>query len=244
VSLSQHLPTDLGFILPIEGDPTGGELLVREGAKNGAPYRTYAFNGLTYPLRVPANGLPNFYNRLNTDIEWIWKDGPASKAAQAEVAKVAHLFRVVTRVLVLLPAPNVPLLLHYDPVMGNEYTPGVAFNRPGSNINAHRRHAENRHLCLKLPITEVAGNYGLPMLRHDGVTMRYEVGNRFFMINEIDILHGAGAVPHQRGILWIDGMFNLDVIDAMEKLPIPLFHTANPVEVDAFCEGGPYQRDP
>jgi hypothetical protein len=239
--LDLFLPLDLGFQLPIQGDPERGAFLVSEGVKRGTPFQSVAFTGMAHPLRVPKDGRPIYDNRLNPDIAWVWRDTPASDVARVEVSKVEHLFHTLTRVTLILPSPRVPLLLHYDPVIGNEYKPGEPFERRGSCVQANKLHAQNKHFCLKLPITERPGDFGIPMLRHDGVTYRYSTEGRFFVINEIDILHGAAPVDHQRGVLWIDGLLNIDQLQHLPgRRPIPLFETDNPVAVEPSCEGGPY----
>lgn len=159
---------------------------------------------------------------MSPGIEWDWVKTPATDLTQSVVASISHLFETMTRVTLLIQRIGATIAMHRDQVFGNDYGSGP--HRPEFGVPPHSEHAHNGFLSLKGALTEKPGDNGCPVIRfpENGPDMRYDTGDRFFLINEVDALHGARACNHHRGVIWVDGWLNRAVIDNIKKHPVRL----------------------
>lgn len=202
------IPKPLVSLMPFEIEAAVqtelAQIAVERGSRLTGFAHTDELGWFNLVARRPVRSDLNAYtHRLDPDVTFDWIDTPATEIMRAEVAKVAHLFDRITRVSLLLLHAGATLHLHRDPA------------RP---VDQHLR---NRHLCLKAPISVVAGDNGNPVAAIDGVEYRYDVGRRYFLLNEIDMLHGARPSGHHRGVMHIDGILRFDVIDALPTDHVP-----------------------
>lgn len=237
------LPNHLGALLPPHGDPAVGARLVALACRDGlrvTPKIVAGGEWIALPVRTPTDGSVPYERRLDPSVSWRWRDGEAGELAAMEVHKVSHLFHAITRVTTVIPTPGTAVRLHYDVAPGNIYREGT--NGAWADrvvITPHRHHNANRFLSIKLMITEKQEDYGETVIRWDGRDWLYSTRNRFFALNEVEMLHGARAVGHLRGVLWIDGWINLDTYDREARDLIPLTPLTEPFVV---AEG--YERLP
>lgn len=155
----------------------------------------------------------NWAGRLDRDLEWEWIDTPITDLVQSYVDQIRHLYRRFHRVLILVQKTGSAIPLHTDQVVKNVYQdrvfePGPAADLPLHINDLHWQH--NRYLALKWPLTEIANNNGEPLIEIAGTVYRYDVGRRCFAINEVDVRHGARAVTHRRGVIFLDGILDYE----------------------------------
>jgi hypothetical protein len=155
----------------------------------------------------------NWAGRLDPDQEWEWVDTPVTNLVQQYVNQVQHLYQRFHRVLLLVQRVGSEIPLHTDKVVKNTYNDGVFEPGPAQNLplainNTHWQH--NRYLALKWPLTKIPGNNGSPIININGNVYRYDVGQNCFAINEVDMQHGASAVNHCRGVIFLDGILNYE----------------------------------
>jgi len=135
------------------------------------------------------------------------------------------LYVKFNRVLILVQKPGSAIPLHTDKVVKNNYgkehfAPGPASELHMADNNVHWDY--NRYLTLKWPLTDTPGNNGTPTISIDGNEFHYNSGNNLFAINEVDIMHGAGAVSHRRGVIFLDGQLDYKALCKEEWLPMEL----------------------
>jgi len=167
----------------------------------------------------------NWAARLDPRLEWEWIDTPITPILKKYVDQIRHLYVKFNRVLILVQKPGSAIPLHTDKVVKNKYNdekfaPGPAkdLNMPENNVHWER----NRYLTLKWPLTEISGNNGEPIVEVDGVKYQYDVGNNLFAINEVDILHGADAVNHKRGVVFLDGLLDYQTLKKEQWLSVSI----------------------
>jgi hypothetical protein len=157
----------------------------------------------------------NWAARLDPTLDWEWIDTPITPILKKYVAQIQHLYVKFNRVLILVQKPGSAIPMHTDKVVKNQYAeekfaPGPAANLHLDENNLHWDY--NRYLTLKWPLTDVPGNNGDPRINVKGQEYRYDVGNELFAINEVDVTHGAGAVAHRRGVVFLDGLLNYSAL--------------------------------
>jgi len=157
----------------------------------------------------------NWAGRLDPNLKWEWIDTPITSIVRRYVQQVQHLYRSFHRVLILVQRQGSVIPMHTDKVVRNSYqnkifTPGPSADLPLKDNDLHWRH--NRYLALKWPLTELPNNNGNPLIEIDKCVYRYDVGRHCFAINEVEVQHGAGAVNHRRGVIFLDGVLDYDAL--------------------------------
>ena len=152
---------------------------------------------LTKHLREIVDKKTNrtFTKRMDPNFNWTWKDDPIVEIIKPIAEPLLKVFDKFTRMFILLQIPGTTLPLHVD--YGDEF-PEI--------------HKQNKYLGFKLPLTEIPGNNGLPLIHQNTQNYKYDVGNSAFALNEIEIRHGAAPVDFYRGVLFFDGIVNHDKI--------------------------------
>lgn len=159
--------------------------------------------------------------RLVKGLEWEWIDTPITQIVKNLIDRIGHLYSSVTRIIVLGQRVGVPIPLHTDKVPNTLYTNSVYCNYPDIPVSVDHT-TNNHHIALKWALTEIEGNNGLPTIQINNNTFHYDVGTNLFAINEVDVLHGADAVAHKRGVIFIDGFLNWEALEKETKLPVIL----------------------
>jgi hypothetical protein len=167
----------------------------------------------------------NWAARLDPDLDWEWIETPITSLVRGYVDKIRHLYRSFHRVLILVQRQRSVIPMHTDKVVRNTYqdeifTPGPSASLPLKDSDLHWQH--NRYLALKWPLTEIPGNNGEPLIEIDRRVFRYDVGRHCFAINEVDVKHGAGSVNHRRGVIFLDGVLDYDILAKETWLPVQL----------------------
>jgi hypothetical protein len=155
----------------------------------------------------------NWAGRLDSNLEWEWIDTPITDLVRGYVQQVQHLYQRFHRVLILVQRVGSNIPLHTDRVVKNIYPDGVFQPGPAENLpidTADTHWQNNRYLALKWPLTELANNNGEPLVEIDSTVYRYDVDRHCFAINEVDIKHGANAVGHRRGVIFLDGILDYE----------------------------------
>lgn len=164
--------------------------------------------------------------RLDPNLEWEWMDTPITETVKRVLEPMLHLYTKLNRVLILVQKPGSAIPMHIDRVIKNDYdqegyfVPGPSADLPIHGENYHW--SVNKYLALKFPLSELDGANGLPTVEFDGKQYCYDVGNNLFAINEIDILHGAGAVDYRRGVIFLDGLLDYDKLLKETWTPVGL----------------------
>ncbi len=153
----------------------------------------------------------NWAGRLDSNLEWEWIDTPITDLVRQYVQQVQHLYQRFHRVLILVQRVGSNIPLHTDKAVKNIYKdgvfqPGPSRDLPMETTDAHWQH--NRYLALKWPLTEKAGDNGEPLIEIDNTVYRYDVEQHCFAINEVNVKHGANAVGHRRGVIFLDGILD------------------------------------
>lgn len=172
----------------------------------------------------------NWAGRLDADLEWEWIDTPVTDLVRRYVQQVQHLYQRFHRVLILVQKPGSKIPLHTDRVVKNVYTDGVFEPGPAQHLpmpvsDMHWQY--NKYLALKWPLTEIPGNNGRPLVEIQETCYEYDVGSNCFAINEVDIKHGAEAVDHRRGVIFLDGLLDYERVkkECWNPVKLKLAHT-------------------
>ncbi len=156
-------------------------------------------------VKEQINGpVSDFKFRYSPLCHWKWQETPITQLVKSLVNPILHLYEnfEITRVQVIIQKPGVDLPLHRDRTE----------DKISEQIQAH-----NLKLALKIPLTEVQDDNGSPHLEIDSQQIKYNAGNSYFTINELDLRHGALAVKHYRGVISVDGHLNLSSLTNERK---------------------------
>jgi hypothetical protein len=181
-----------------------------------------------------------YYARLDRDLPWIWTDSEASPLVRRLLEPVLPLYRRLTKVNVVLQVPGEPVPSHRDLVYGNTYRlespyhwrsgpsalvyegePWVPHTAPISSVS----HEENGYLCLKIPLSERPDDAGNPYVELRGERHYYTSRNRFFFLNEVEMLHGAEPTSFWRGVVFVNGILDMDAVRHAPKRPVKILRT-------------------
>jgi len=154
-----------------------------------------------------------FRYRLHPEVEWEWVDNPMTPVVQKLVAPIEHLYQKITRIILLVQATNAGIAAHTD-TFTNPYA--------SRDILALQQTA-NHNMVLKWPLTETPGDNGRPYLYINEKPYEYDVQNNLFVINEIDIMHGAFQSGVRRGVIFLDGILNYENLLKETRLPATVF---------------------
>jgi hypothetical protein len=169
----------------------------------------------------------NWACRLHPNLEWEWIDTPITDLIKSYVKQIEHLYIKFNRVLILVQKPGSEIPLHTDKAVRNCYNsenfvPGPATDIIFQDNNYHWDY--NKYLTLKFPLTDKTLDNGKPIVKVDNVEYQYTSNNKLFAINEVDILHGAKAVDHRRGVIFLDGLLNYEALKKESWNDIGLQH--------------------
>jgi hypothetical protein len=223
-----HIPINLGALLPHAFTPemqkTLADLTVKHGHLTTLPH--VGPNGWTsISLRRPVDPkFDTYHSRLWPGVEWEWRDTVATGLVQEILQDLGihRLFKRMTRMTLLAQNPGFVIRMHRDPVAQNDYGEGGMFMHEAPETPPNTWHEANRRLAITCAITTRLGDNGCPTVRFGEQDYRYETGNRFFTLNEVDMFHGARAVDFHRGVFWVDGEIDMDAYDTQPLAPISL----------------------
>jgi hypothetical protein len=198
------------------------------------------------PPKGPCLSAWGYYARLDPQAKWIWTDSAAVPIVRRILEPVLPLYRLLTKVNVVLQIPGQLLGAHRDLVTGNVYdlespytwrlgsTPmryeGTPWLSNVAPIHSASHRDDNAYLCLKIPISERADDAGNPFFDLGRRRLYYTSRNRFFFINEVEMLHGAEPATFFRGVVFVNGILNMDEIRRIPKRPIEVLRTGDAVE--------------
>lgn len=238
------IPSRWGFKLPFKISTDDQKKVVdfvrSEGKKAGfhlaeggyvEPWYFYSLRTITNKPEIRAKyqdkvSVTDFSFRYDEDCQWDWVQCPITELVKSYVDKLLPFYqnRKVTRVQVALQRPQMDLPLHRDRVMGEVYadTGTDPYNPFAGRIEAKINNSQkmNRGLTVKIPITEISYDNGLPILEIDNIKNVYDVKDSIFAINEIDIRHGSMPVSHYRGVISIDGLLDFSELSKLELTSI------------------------
>lgn len=173
----------------------------------------------------------NWAARLDPTLEWEWIDTPITHILKRYVDGIRHLYKCFNRVLILVQKPGSEIPMHTDKATMNAYSDGEFTPGPVATLGleANDRHwQDNRYLTLKFPLTERPGDNGCPVidLGLGQGPQRYDVVDRLFAINEVDVMHGARAVNHRRGVIFLDGLLDYEALcrETWQEVPLHEIH--------------------
>lgn len=167
----------------------------------------------------------NWAGRLHPDLEWEWIDTPITPILKSLVDKIKHLYIKFNRVLILVQKEGSEIPLHTDKAVRNVYETENFIPGPAKNLNFNDNDIHwhyNKFLTLKFPLTMIPNNNGKPKIKIKDNEYFYDVKNNLFAINEVNILHGADAVNHKRGVIFLDGILNYDALKKESWLDVSL----------------------
>lgn len=177
-----------------------------------------------------------YFSRLDPTLPWEWVGGEGCALVAQILEPVLPLFRVLTRVKIVLQIPGKTVHTHRDLVPGTVYEdlrseydgavgterllykglPWIEEVKPFENEDHHR----NLCLSLKIPLSDRPGEPGRPFIVAGGRKAHYNPDDRLFFLNEVDMQHGADPVPFWRGVVFVNGLWNLDRLTRIPRLPV------------------------
>lgn len=167
----------------------------------------------------------NWAGRMHPDLEWEWIDTPITSLVKSLVDQISHLYLKFNRVLILVQKPGSEIPFHTDKAVRNSYSEEKFIPGPTANLNFTDNDIHwnyNRYLALKFPLTEIPGNNGKPKIKIDNNEFNYDVENNLFAINEVNIMHGADAVEHRRGVIFLDGILDYEALQNEQWMDVDL----------------------
>lgn len=167
----------------------------------------------------------NWVCRLDPTLDWEWIETPITTIVKNYVDSIQHLYKKFNRALILVQKQGSAIPLHTDKVVKNSYSDEYFAPGPSKDIKIevnNNHYIQNRHLTLKFPLTEIKGNNGSPLIEIDKSQYFYNASDKLFAINEVDIKHGANAVSHRRGVIFLDGLLNYEALLKEQWLDIGL----------------------
>ncbi len=170
---------------------------------------------------VTENRSIDFSLRNDMDLDWVWNPEIDKSIYQNLFERLQPYIYKLGRVQVLLQVPGLAIPLHTDLMPGQQYENFIYSTTSPQDVKVNNVHSKNQFLTIKVPLTEKFLNNGHPVANCDDKTARYDVGNNVFAIDEYNIKHGAMACGHWRGVIAIDGIFNVEKLK-QDKIPILL----------------------
>jgi len=175
---------------------------------------------------------PDFFYRLYPDAEWYWEDNEVAELVKPITAEVEHLFIKMTRIKAFVQKPGEPIAAHRDLTPSHEYRHitnpfQAAVGGYSGYFQGHRnlrmppntRHSDQKYLNLKIPLSADPERGGKPyIVPTDGVKRYLKAEDHFYFLNEYSIFHGCDEVDYYRGVIFIDGILNMDAIRDEPKL--------------------------
>jgi hypothetical protein len=212
--------------------PVTGELMWK-GYLAHAP----VFESMPTDLAPDHYGRWTYLARYDASLRWSWRDDSCRKIVESFMDKLNGIYKAVTRVNILLQRPGIPLVPHRD-LRAGEFYPDM--KRPEVNAIGTERlryigdawfahhaekiedslHRDQKYLSLKVPLTERPGNPGNPFVVANQRKIFYDsLGNALFL-NEAEMQHGADPVDFYRGVVFIDGILDLQRLSDLRIRPV------------------------
>lgn len=227
------------------------ELCLKEGGKTGRHPLTGDLMWVGYLARQPdpkkvnylvpeeSEGRWSYLIRYEENLGWHWTDPLVESIISRFLMRFQGLYKSITRVNILLQRPGYALVQHRDLRAGEIYPD---LKRPEINARGNLQmryagekwfiphaeqlrdgiHREQKYLTLKIPLSEKDNSPGAPFIVVGEKKFHYNSCGQAFFINEVEILHGGDPVDFNRGVVFIDGILNLDVLGQVYKAPIAL----------------------
>jgi hypothetical protein len=183
-----------------------------------------------------------YFARLDRTLPWTWRTGPAADLVGRVLDPVRPLFRRITRVTAIVQEPGEEIEARRDLVPGTHYAlvapdrwqAGAVVQRyvgerwldrvrPIDSID----HADNQHLCLRIPISERPGDAGLPFVVVGGTKYHYSSRGHLFFVDET-VLHGADPVPFWRGVVIASGLLDPAALATVARRPVEVRRATPP----------------
>jgi hypothetical protein len=225
---------EYAFRLPYRIEQTDQELIIQEAIALGTVDPAHPYF-IRHEVRVAdpssLDGMfddqmpSDFFYRLEPNVKWGWKDNRCAVILQPYMDMIDHLYKKLTRVKVFLQVPGMEINAHRELVSGNEYVAmrsdtdssygansGVFKGHENVRVTANDRHRAQRYLTLKIPLTSLSGNHGRPYLVQDK-KVYIESKDQFYCINEYQRAHGCDSVDFHRGIVFVDGIMDMAMMD-------------------------------
>jgi len=172
----------------------------------------------------------DYFYRLDPTVGWFWENTPVTALVRPLITNIEYLFSKLTRVKIFVQKPGMEIPAHRDLVPGNEYKfltdefsstigsyCGIYKGHPKLVMEPNTRHSEQKYLNLKIPLSTSEKNHGKPFIFVDGVKTYHSSKNRFYFLNEYEIFHGCDPVDFYRGVIFVDGILDMKVLDAEQK---------------------------
>jgi hypothetical protein len=192
-----------------------------------------------------ASNLPNYedgrlsyYLRLHDQVEWEWRDSPAAQLTQQALQSAQSLFFKMTRISVLLQIPGQPVPAHRDLVPGNTYESmrneeltflgdkrlpykGESWLQDLKLPLKDGTHKKNNYMNFKLPLSESLDS-GQSYIIWNDQKLTYDSKDHGFLLNEVEMEHGADPVDFYRGVIFVDGFINPEALAKLDKIPMTI----------------------
>jgi hypothetical protein len=182
-------------------------------------------------MESTENHIKDFHYRLDPQTEWYWEDNEVVPVVRPLIESVEHLYTKLTRVRVFIQLPFSNIITHRDLVSGNDYkfianaySPepgtycGTFLGHPELTVEPNTRHRDQKYLNLKIPLTTKVGDSGKAFIIGEGSKQYLVANDRFYFLNEYEIFHGCDPVEYHRGIIFVDGILNMEALELEPKL--------------------------
>ncbi len=244
LALLDHVARD-GAELPLEGDIP--------------PH--WVGMGLTLPQKKYLEKAPQahlgwwtYLSRLDRSIEWDWVDHPASQIVQKILSPLLPYYVRFTRVSLIIQIPGRMIPAHRDIVVGDTYDnmrdhymtlmghermlfKGKEWFEYNESRHGRDTHKSQFYLNLKIPLSTQAEEPGKPFVILNKKKISYSSHNHLFFLNEALIEHGAEPCAYPRGVVFVDGFFDLRKLHSLPQTPITVISTE---PVDDMKKWSPY----
>ncbi len=175
---------------------------------------------------------PDFFYRLYEDAEWYWEENEVAELVKPLATEVEHLFTKMTRIKAFVQKPGEPISAHRDLTPGHQYRlianpfqaslggySGIFQGHRNLRMPLNTRHSDQKYLNLKIPLSADPASGGKPyIVAKDGVKRYLKSEDHFYFLNEYEMFHGCDAVDFYRGVVFIDGILDMDALEAEPKL--------------------------
>jgi hypothetical protein len=214
---------DANMLIDYEIEVPGRENLVRKEANKKMIWEPHRFitqetkQSAIFGSKPTIDGdvlYDHCLNRFNRDIKWTWRNTPASQLIQQILSPLEGIVEF-TRIFTLVRKPGESAPTHTDVAYGHSYKEGyVTYPEFTGNLQDHH---DNNYAAIRIPLTEMAGNNGLPYLYMNEKPYYYNAGTNLYVIDEVRHAHGADPVDFHRGVVFVDGFVDFDKLEALKS---------------------------
>lgn len=165
---------------------------------------------------------------------WIWETDRAAALVREIVEPYTRIFSRMTRIKIHLQKPGQRVIFHRDLSAGRVFklqnplstslgTEDHTYQMyPWVDLKdfplTHLKSNESLAYSLKIPLSLDTANYGRQTIL-DQKPYYYSTSGNLYLLNESNF-HGAETVPHVRGMVFIDGIIDLEA--AFKTFPDPV----------------------